>query len=1183
MIEKYLLEEYGRKIEEIKYDSAFLNSILFNENIDVLNVFEKEAWNDENIDLFLNNIRKIYLQSLSSFRIPKGLYDNPKVFEYLIKNGLVNLDTNYVYSISLTEKQIIMYTKFLKENDTYIRNQQNFNSSSKLLKSVLVNNLFSYLNSFKNEAWNEENIQIFKKILESRYVAVPDLLAKNSSILKVCLEKGYTNEFLRFDFEAWNETNIGLFISGNYEIVPRHLYSKEEYLNYCLNTNKQADYHLFKEEAWTFDNIKLFELKLLNEPIDVSFFPLTLMFNSDVLYFLLSNGLYDYINLFLSSAWTNENIDFLKKILKVKHITFIPNSVKDDENLLKYCLENYMDDYIDEFVSSAWNVENSTLYILSFENDKIKINDNIRKSKNFALALIMFEKYDEIMDFPIRVTPVEYLDILFENILSKDKYSEVSEKYRKIEDNYLKENFRNYIIRNRNNVKNIDDILYIFQNISYSNSSEIRKLSNEIADLSLSSDNPKEQFHKIERLFLSNELPNIAKIYGVFRMFHTDRNGNLNIKPFKKMSPVLKNRIFSDGNSIMLEIIIFSDLLKSFLASNNTSLKLYLKDLKECSDLAVTFYNGEACLDIIKIERYLNNLTQIYNQSLKGKRDNYELKGDIREDIQSLMNLYKVNSPSELLDRVVKMFGHFINLDTYDDMMNYIETRVKEANIRSRRHEKEPFFLEEGDYIKGITHIEYLSQILDNGSLASEFLGSSANALGDATPLDTDVSRIDERTSVKDLFNRPYVALDYGDTWLVVKGQDKIQVTRDINGEKSIKYDRDKLEAFYSGVLSDDHYAFRTAFPSSDVERIITREYSKDMGFKIAKSGLFIPVVDTKGNLLFTSEMYDDIRRQMNGLSHYDSYSYEFSDNLYIPGLEDVMEELKDSEEEIRYKRKIIVDKIQEALKPFNLIGIDKLDGDLSRNIYNFVDIGSTGRGVSDVDGDFDFMLLLDQCIINDRDYFGKIVNAIKMALGADLAKNNNYKNDIRLKGIDLNGFRVDIDISFEGKTDMITYSSDMAVKDRFKTMEKISKEKSLLVKANIIMAKRLLKEAKCYKTINSPEMEGGIGGIGVENWILSNGGSLTNACTSFLNAYEEARENAMGKDDYSVFHEFERIYSIWNFGENFYALRNGQSLHNEFVRDHMSPEGLKKMAMALKNYLLKINIIDYDKENKII
>lgn len=1174
MIEKYLLEKYGKKIQEIKYDSVFLNDILLKESLEVLNIFEKEAWSDENIDIYLNNIKNIYLKSSSRFIVSKGLYDSPKVFEFLIENKLINLDINYTYNMPLTDRQIKMYTKFLKENNTYIKNQENFNASSELLKSLLENNLFVYLNSFKKGAWNEENVQIFKKIFESSYVSVPELFVKDSSILKICLEKKYTKELLKFDFEAWNEENINLFISGDYETIPKCLYLKSDYLSYCLKSGKKAVYHWFGKEAWSFDNIKLFELKLLNDPIDVSFFPLALMFKDDVLYFLLLNGLYEYTNLFLSSAWSDENINLLKKLLKVYYISFIPNCVKDSEDLLKYCLENHLDDYIDEFMSKSWNVENSKLYIFSFEDSKVRINDSIKKSKDFVLTLMMFEKYDEIVEFPIRVTPVEYLDILFENILDDEKYKKVIEEYKKIDDNHLRKKFRDYIIRNRNNIGNIDDILYIFKNISYSNSSEIRRLSNEISDLALSSSDSQKQFQKIERLFLSKELPNIAKIYGVFRMFHMDSNGKLDIKKLKRMSPVLKNRIFSDGNSIMLEVIIFSDLLKVFLASNNTLLRLYLKDLKEGSNLAVAFYNGEMDLDVGKVENYLSNLTQIYNQTLKGKRESYELKGNFKEDIQNLMDLYKVGSPLELLDRVVKMFGHFINLNTYDDMINYMEGCVREADFRSRRYEKESFVLEEGDFIKGITHVKFLPQILNNGSLASEFLGSSAKALGDATPLDTDVSRIGEEILVKDLFNKSYIALDYGDTWLVIKSKDKIQITRDINGEKSIKYDRDKLEAFYSGVLSDDHYGFRTGFPSSDIAYIITREYSKDIGFEIAKNGFYIPVVDTKGNLLFTSDMYDEIRGKMSGLSHYGVYSYVFSDNLYVPGVEDIVKELSNNEE-VKYKRKLIEDKVEEALRPFKLTGINKLDGNLSRGIYNFVDIGSTGRGVNDLHADFDFMFLLDQSIINDKNYFDKIVNNIRIALNADLMEDINYKNDIRLKGVNLNGIKIDVDITFEGKTDMITYSSDMALKDRYKTMEKVSREKTMLAKANIVMAKRLFKEAKCYKTINSPEMEGGLGGIGVENWILSNGGSLIDASVSFLKAYEEAKEKSLDKDDISVLREFEKIYSVWNFGENFYALRNGHSFHNEFVKDYMSFEGLKKMAMVLKKYLIQLNIID--------
>ena len=55
------------------------------------------------------------------------------------------------------------------------------------------------------------------------------------------------------------------------------------------------------------------------------------------------------------------------------------------------------------------------------------------------------------------------------------------------------------------------------------------------------------------------------------------------------------------------------------------------------------------------------------------------------------------------------------------------------------------------------------------------------------------------------------------------------------------------------------------------------------------------------------------------------------------------------------------------------------------------------------------------------------------------------------------------------------------------------------MVLANIIYAKKILKEAKAYKPFRSDRTQGGLGGVGIENWILQYGGSFIDAARDFL------------------------------------------------------------------------------------
>ena len=97
---------------------------------------------------------------------------------------------------------------------------------------------------------------------------------------------------------------------------------------------------------------------------------------------------------------------------------------------------------------------------------------------------------------------------------------------------------------------------------------------------------------------------------------------------------------------------------------------------------------------------------------------------------------------------------------------------------------------------------------------------------------------------------------------------------------------------------------------------------------------------------------------------------------------------------------------------------------------------------------------------------------------------------------------------------------------------------------------------------------EGGLGGVGVENWILQNGGSFIDAATSFYNA-------AKGK----TFEKFIDEYKIWDAGLNYYT---GE--YDEFVSGNMTKSGYNKMVEAigkyLKEYRVKTNTNNYNFSN---
>lgn len=301
------------------------------------------------------------------------------------------------------------------------------------------------------------------------------------------------------------------------------------------------------------------------------------------------------------------------------------------------------------------------------------------------------------------------------------------------------------------------------------------------------------------------------------------------------------------------------------------------------------------------------------------------------------------------------------------------------------------------------------------------------------------------------------------------------------------------------------------------------KDRSKDKNFhriclEITIAGKYIPVYDFTGKLLFTLEHYNYIRNQMNGLSYYnmeDKFVIAPDDILKLPEFElngkvyNMNKLVKDIEictPQTEYIRSQIIDSIESKLNEDvsledEIIIDEELHNEDNPKIIEMIDTGSTGRGTNiPGTGDFDFMFR-----ISDSNYNGA-VNYYKSKILDQFALKtyDSETNDLRLKDIYIQGtdktYKVDIDITFAEKSKEIDYPTEMCVQDRLRTIKNKYPDKYNYVLANIIMAKEVMKSFKSYKKRTSHENpQGGMGGIGVETWVLENNGSFTYACQTFL------------------------------------------------------------------------------------
>lgn len=864
---------------------------------------------------------------------------------------------------------------------------------------------------------------------------------------------------------------------------------------------------------------------------------------------------------------------------KLEQFKFNQNFSKADllDEMDKAILQNIIDGKMkyDEKIPSHFKNNNPTLFLGEnvsqdikdkFYNRQFTINDFNDNPKLFDI----FDKTNITCGFAENMSWIIPLFNNYENLkIANYNRMKLILAYSRINDTDLQDIFKDYVMEVETDI-DLEKTEYIskaFARLSETNSIEMFTFRKELARQLLNTEDPLEKLNKVEDVFIKNNIPTVGKIYSCFEILHPDFQG-FDFKENSKVSPVLKK-----VTTRSKKIIVFSDLIKCAFGSNNRSVNAYLKNIDFGSGLYEKIKNGQVQFDSLgenekqELKIFSKHLATLYNNTTIAKVENkvFKSSGDVLNDI---FELSKKISPDgtldyNLADRAIRMFCWSTGIDTLDQAKKYIEQKIKTADLRNRNASTKDMILEQGDFIKGIDDIKHLGNILQNGSVSKEYLGSDATS--DGTPLDTDISMIMSSEGTINEKIQKTLAKDYGNIWFVLKNDDRFVNTRTIGETEDAKRDMSKIEVFHTGAAGQDHHGIRTGFASSEINYIVMENYNPKAGLEIAINGFYIPIANKEGKIIFTPKDYDKLREKMSGLSYYGEDSYSFSENLVTKETEELAQKIEQSNYEVQVKREKINNIIKKSLEELGLNLKTDIDGDLTEGFVELIDTGSTGRGTNKPgDGDFDFMMRLDKAILSNSSKLDKLKQTILKNLGKENSSEITGAGDFRLKGVQIdNKTNVDIDITFTKKTDKIAYSTDMALRDRLSTIKKIDPEKYKYVVANILLAKQVLKEAGAYKPNRGEIPQGGLGGVGIENWILQNGGSFIDAAKSFV--AEAGRKS---------FSEFKSTYQIWDFGDNHLAERNEQYPHDNFVSKNMSDAGYQRMVQALEDYLktMKIN-----------
>lgn len=813
----------------------------------------------------------------------------------------------------------------------------------------------------------------------------------------------------------------------------------------------------------------------------------------------------------------------------------------------------------------------------------------------------------------------------FINSLRK-KYKDTDEKnvidYSKYDDFEFADILMQLEKSNNLNDSNIDAIINnlptlgkdIINRVINCNSKMIQNEASKIlSKLAQSPKNANQILTEIENIFAQRNLPDFVKFYKYFELVQYDDKLDFT-------SSYLSPTLVSTQSKTLSKRIIFSDLMRLSMDSNNKSMKNFVDTLEQGNELYIQVMTNQIKVqnlsadDKFKAQEYIKTLYFLYELSEASAVDKksdrkLSLSGDIKQDFETLGKRYSHDGlirdlPNQILRTIVGPYQDFFEgIDSVEKIKAYMEQKVETSNKIHMELAKTKIDLQTGDLVKGIKDgVRVFPSLVSNGIRAGEFLGVDSHS--DCTPLDTDFSVILSKNDGKNFIGKldNTISSGYGDMFLVVKYNpakmeysrqnddlnmplqesstmnDKIisrnspeAIRKRVNDRSQNDYDAKKLEIFSSKYFGE-HYGIRTGISITDVDYIVLRNnYNKRLGFELAMNGTYIPIFDaTSEELLFSPEDYELIRSQMQGLSFYDAGTFVVSKSAKTTQAKDIVEELfpdesldeSISEREAKSKRSAIQYQVVKSLYENMGIGLeDHVTGNMTEGFVEFIDTGSTGRGTNvPGSGDFDFMMKIDKNIIENpsrmEEFKGHLRKVLAIPSNDSESEIKEFGGNFRYKKVSIAGIEspIDLDVTFVPKDEEITYSTDMCVKDRLSNLKKSDPEGYKYTIANIVLAKRLLKREGLYKKYKSDGATeyGGFGGVGVESWILQNGGSLLTAIDSFLEASEKS-EN---------FSEFMEVYPIFDFGENHTA--KGSYPHDSFIRG-LTDDGYVQMQAKFK------------------
>ncbi|MFH1244084.1 MAG: hypothetical protein V1487_00710 [bacterium] len=673
-------------------------------------------------------------------------------------------------------------------------------------------------------------------------------------------------------------------------------------------------------------------------------------------------------------------------------------------------------------------------------------------------------------------------------------------------------------------------------------------------------------YENIDRTLTYNNLPEFIKLIRVFNYLYPKTI--LDSKISFRTSPAIQAQK-SDG---MRRLILQLDLFHAAVESGNRNLESYLSLFSDYANLVDQFMQGKE-LDPPETKQVVSFITKM--DALYRSSNLTRIRSGLDLDLQQAFNqtylrafiqntLYtdlSITPETSLIGRIEELFLHNTGYTSLRDIVSHMQGIRAETTSRNLAYASThpQLTLDAGDLTKAMVTTPktgVILSILENGPRATELMGDLAG--NDSTPLDTDLfmtTIADAQVGYQTAIQQSLASTTFGSLIFVTKNLPNRFYRSDL-GESAQK---GQFELFVTGVIdAERHVGIRGAYPSSYFDAIINNGFTESeldtLYQSIMLNGFYIPVYSKEGQLIFTPQMYADRLKFFAGvheqplkvttLTPQDIFAKLIKHNSLDPDPSVNSQDIQRVETPVRAK-------IHAILTSF---GISLAENPASANLTDalLINIGSSGRGTNlPKDYDFDYTLIL-----NRRDFkqSGVIAAALRSTfphLAEIYAASGESFNQVRFNQVNLPELTetIDLDVGITTREDSLLYSSNQAVSDRLNSLPPPDKQQ---VVSNILLAKKLLKDGHAYKAYE----DGGFGGIGVENWILSHNGNIREAFKSFWQASHDQKGNELTLD------EFRKNYPLFDPGTN---------LRGQYFDDYINKlnnSGYQNMLKVINQYL---------------